>query len=520
MSSLQQTSRTAKSLQNVKVAFAFYLINLILQFFSRKIFLDYLGSEVLGLNTTAQNLLGFLNLAELGIGSAVAYNLYKPLFDNNRQAINDIVSIQGWLYRRIAYIVIAGSVILMCFFPWIFAKAQVPLWYTYGSFIALLASALLGYFVNYRQIVLSADQKEYKITFSIQGVKVIKVLLQMLAIWQLTNGYVYWMLLEVIMAVVTSFVLDKAIRKEYPWLNPQISQGPALQRQYPEIIRKTKQVFFHKIGGFVLSQTSPLIIYAYASLTLVAVYGNYMLIVTGVTALMNALLNSINAGIGNLVAEGNKQRIKKVYWEITLLRIWVASIICFGMLMLGDSFITLWVGKEYILPHTVFVILIINTFINLTRTNDSFIAAYGIFQDIWAPVVEATLNLGCSIFLGHFFGLEGILGGILISLLLVICSWKPYFLYRYGFKEPIVEYIKRYVKYIAIIVLLFIACSEISNYCFITPASSYVQWIVYGVKVLALYVILSIMIFALADKKARNLLGRIYKFIHKIKNYD
>ena len=336
----------------------FYFINLILQFFSRKIFLDYLGSEVLGLNTTAQNLLGFLNLAELGIGSAVAYNLYKPLFDNNRQAINDIVSIQGWLYRRIAYIVIAGSVILMCFFHWIFAKAQVPLWYTYASFIALLASSLLGYFVNYRQIVLSADQKEYKITFSVQGVKVIKVLLQMLAIWQLNNGYVYWMVLEVIMAIVTSIALDKVIRKEYPWLTPQIRQGSALQRQYPEIIRQTKQVFFHKISGFVLTQTSPLIIYVYASLTLVAIYGNYMLIVTGVTALMNALLNSINAGIGNLVAEGDKQRIKKVYWEITLLRMWIASIICFGMYMLGDSFISLWVGKEYILPNTAFIILI------------------------------------------------------------------------------------------------------------------------------------------------------------------
>lgn len=517
MSTHQPTSRTAKSLQNVKVAFAFYLINLILQFFSRKIFLDYLGSEILGLNTTAQNLLGFLNLAELGIGSAVAYNLYKPLFDNNRQAINDIVSIQGWLYRRIVYIVIAGSVILMCFFPWIFAKAQVPLWYTYGSFIALLASALLGYFVNYRQIVLSADQKEYKITFSVQGVKAIKVLLQMAAIWQLTNGYVYWMVLEVIMAVVTSIVLDRAIREEYPWLNPKIRQGSALQRQYPEIIRKTKQVFFHKIGGFVLTQTSPLIIYAYASLTLVAIYGNYMLIVTGVTALMNALLNSINAGIGNLVAEGNKQRIKKVYWEITLLRIWIASIICFSMLMLGDSFITLWVGKAYILPHTAFVILIINTFINLTRTNDSFIAAYGIFQDIWAPAAEATLNLGCSILLGHFFGLEGILGGVLISLLLIVCSWKPYFLYHYGFKESIVEYIKRYVKYITIIACLFIICSKVSSYCFTGSVSSNIQWIIYGVKILALYTILSIIIFAFIDKSARSLLRRIYKFIYKIK---
>lgn len=517
MSFRQQTSRTAKSLQNVKVAFAFYLMNLILQFFSRKIFLDYWGSEVLGLNTTAQNLLGFLNLAELGIGSAVAYNLYKPLFDHNRQAINDIVSIQGWLYRRIAYIVIAGSVLLMCFFPWIFAKAQVPLWYTYGSFIALLASALLGYFVNYRQIVLSADQKEYKITFSVQGVKVIKVLLQMLAIWQLPNGYVYWMALEVIMAVVTSIVLDRAIRKEYPWLNPQIRQGFALQRQYPEIIRKTKQVFFHKIAGFVLTQTSPLIIYAYASLTLVAIYGNYMLIVTGVTALMNALLNSINAGIGNLVAEGNKQRIKKVYWEITLLRMWIASIICFGIFILGDSFITLWIGKTYVLPHTTFIILIINTFIGLTRTNDSFIAAYGMYQDVWAPVAEATLNLGCSILLGHFFGLEGILGGVLISLLLIVCIWKPYFLYHYGFKESILEYIKRYVKYLAIIVCLFIICSKVSNDYFIAPADSYFQWSIYGMRILALYTMLSVTILAFVDKSARSLLIRIYKFIHKIK---
>lgn len=480
--------------------------------------MDYLGSEVLGLNTTAQNLLGFLNLAELGIGSAVAYNLYKPLFDNNRQAINDIVSIQGWLYRRIAYIVIAGSVILMCFFHWIFAKAQVPLWYTYASFIALLASSLLGYFVNYRQIVLSADQKEYKITFSVQGVKVIKVLLQMLAIWQLNNGYVYWMVLEVIMAIVTSIALDKVIRKEYPWLTPQIRQGSALQRQYPEIIRQTKQVFFHKISGFVLTQTSPLIIYVYASLTLVAIYGNYMLIVTGVTALMNALLNSINAGIGNLVAEGDKQRIKKVYWEITLLRMWIASIICFGMYMLGDSFISLWVGKEYILPNTAFIILIINTYVALTRTNDSFIAAYGMFQDVWAPVVEATLNLGCSILLGHFFGLEGILSGVLISSLLIVCSWKPYFLYHYGFKEPIVEYIRHYLKYIAVFACLFIICSKLSNYYFIAQIDSYFQWSIYGIKVLALYIILSIIIFAFTDSTAIALLKRIYKFLYKTIN--
>lgn len=508
-------SRTAKSIRNVKVALLFYFLNLILQFFSRKIFLDYLGSEILGLNTTAQNLLGFLNLAELGIGSAVAYNLYKPLFENDRNAINAIVSIQGWLYRRIAYIVIAGACILMCFFPMIFAKAQVPLWYAYGSFIVLLIAALLSYFVNYRQIVLSADQKEYKITLSVQGVKIAKVILQILAIRFLDHGYVWWMVLEVVMAGVTSWVLDRTIKKEYPWLKPKASEGKVLKQQYPGIITKTKQIFFHKIGGFVLTQTSPLIIYAYASLTLVAIYGNYMLIVSGVTMLVNALLNSIGAGVGNLVAEGDKRKIKSVFWELTVLRMWIASIICFGMYMLGNSFITLWVGKEYILPTTPFLVLILITFISLTRTNDSFISAYGLYQDIWAPVVEATLNLGLSILLGYYYDLTGILSGVLISLLVIIYSWKPYFLYKYGFKESLKEYVLRYAKYLSLLAIVFISGRTIITRYFHIACDNYFQWALYGMVTLSFYTVVSFILLYTVDYVFRNFIKHFLLFIKR-----
>lgn len=506
-------SRTSKSIRNVKVALLFYILNLVLQFFSRKIFLDYLGSEVLGLNTTAYNLLSFLNLAELGIGSAVAYNLYKPLFDKDHNAINAIVSIQGWLYRRIAYIVIAGSCILMCFFPMIFAKANVPLWYAYGSFIVLLISALLSYFVNYRQIVLSADQKEYKITFSVQGAKVIKIFLQILAIRFLDHGYVWWMALEVVMAVVTSYMLDRAIKTEYPWLKPAVSEGKKLQKQYPGIITKTKQVFFHKIGGFVLTQTSPLIIYAYASLTLVAIYGNYMLIVFGVTLLMNSLVNSIGAGVGNLVAEGDKKKIKAVFWRITILRMWIGSIICFGMYMLGDSFITLWVGKEYILPHSAFIVLIAITFINLTRTNEMFLNAYGLYQDIWSPLVEAILNLGLSILLGHYFGLTGILSGVLISLISVIYIWKPYFLYHNGFQESIMEYVLRYSKYLSGIAISCWICYYFTNTFIIPSFNDFPLWVMYCILIISLYAALSMAILACIDKNSRNLLKHLQNIL-------
>ena len=159
-----QESRTIKSLKNAGVSIIYYTLNLILGFWSRNIFYKYLGSEVLGLDTTASSLLSFLNLAELGVGSSVAYFLYKPMFDNDTHTVNEIVALQGWIYRRIAMFIIFVSVVMMCFFPWIFAKMELPLWYAYCTFLVMLFSSLLGYYINYRQCVLNTDQKGYKVT--------------------------------------------------------------------------------------------------------------------------------------------------------------------------------------------------------------------------------------------------------------------------------------------------------------------------------------------------------------------
>ena len=191
-------SRTAKSIKNSIVALSFYFIGLVLQFFSRKVFLDYLGTEILGLNTTVVNLLQFLNLAELGIGSAISFTLYKPLYSNDKKTINEIVSLHGWMYRNIAWIVIIGSAILMSCFPWIFEKITLPLWYAYASYGVMLVSALLGYFVNYKQILLSADQKDYKIQYSFQTSKLIKVCCQIFALTYFDNAFVWWLILEFI----------------------------------------------------------------------------------------------------------------------------------------------------------------------------------------------------------------------------------------------------------------------------------------------------------------------------------
>lgn len=509
-------SRTEKSLKNSAIALGFYFVNLILQFFSRKIFMEHLGTEVLGLNTTATNLLQFLNLAELGIGTAIACTLYNPLLRHDTQTINEIVSLQGWMYRRIAWIVMAGATVLMFFFPWIFAKMSLPLWYAYASFGALLISALLSYFINYKQIILSADQKEYKIQYSHKLSMLVKILVQILAIKYLNNGYVWWLVLEVGFAVIASIALNIVVKKTYPYLDTDLSRGQVLSKKYPDIITKIKQLFFHKIGGFALTQTSPIIIYAYASLTLVALYGNYMLIIMGIMSLMVAVFNSMNAGVGNLVAEGDKRRIMTVFEELFSIRFLLCCTVCFGVYVLTPAFITLWVGPQYVLDDLTLGLMVVTLYISLMRlTVDAFLNAYGLFSDIWAPVIEAAINIGMSVLLGYFYGLHGILSGVLLSLLIVVFCWKPYFLFKWGLREKLRIYIVLYAKHLVSAAGCLTVMYAIRGILPQNPAESIVSWVSYGFTVLGIFsVILFCTLYATVEGM-RNFIHRFLLFIKR-----
>lgn len=464
-------SRTKKSIKNSIVALSFYTVNLILQFFSRKIFLDYLGTEILGLNTTATNLLQFLNLAELGIGAAIAFTLYQPLFNDDKNAINEILTLQGWYYKRIGFFVLGGSAVLMCFFPWIFSKIELPLWYAYASYSVILLSALLSYFFNYRQILLSADQQDYKIQYSYKSVMLVKVALQMIAIKYFPYPYISWLVLEGLFAIIATFSLNKMIDKTYPFLCIVTSPIKELKKRHNNLTKKIGQVFYHKIGGFALTQSSPLIIYAFANLTLVTIYGNYQIIVIAITSLMTSFFNSMSGGVGNLVASKDQNRIAQVFQELFSIRFLLVTTFCIGFYILSPTILYLWIGKKYILPNSTVLLIICNMFFTINRaTVDNYIAAYGLYGDIYSPLAEATLNIGLSILFGYYWGLNGILFGVFISLFLVIFCWKPYYLFKKGFNESFFKYLRILIKNVvsagvSIALVLLISRKVSYSYC-------------------------------------------------------
>ena len=503
---MAEVSRTARVIQNAKVALFFYCINLILQFFSRKIFLDYLGAELLGLNTTAQNLLQFLNLAESGIGTAVAFALYKPLSQKNRQEIIDIVSLQGWFYRWVGLFVIAGSIVLMAFFPWIFAKTKVPLIYVYGTYIAFLISSLMSYFVNYKIIVLSADQKEYKITVETQTIKVIKVLFQMIAIWKLPQGYLWWMALEALSGVITSIRLTLCVKKEYPWLCVSTYSGREHLKNYDFLVVRIKQFFFQHIASFILLQSTPLLIYIFSGLTEVAIYGNYLIIIGSCFMLSARFELSLQAGVGNLVAVGSLDRIKSVFWEIYTIRLLISGYICCAFFILVEPFIKLWIGESYILSLPALILMTAIYFIQMSQTTNMFLKAYGLFRDVWAPVAQALLNICLSIGFGYFLGISGVLTGVLISQVLIIKLWKPYFLYKEAFHENFIEYIVLYIKKLSLLFIVFMLTFVLSSNFVLIGNYNYCDWIMYAVIVSIIYCCIGSLFFYVLDHSFREVL--------------
>lgn len=435
---IKADSRTGKTLHNGIVAMGMYVLNLVLQFVSRGVFLHYLGTEILGLNTTASNILQFLNLAELGVWSAVASSLYKPLHEHDEETICRISTFNGALYRRIGLTVITGALAVMGFFPLIFAKMELPLYYAYLSFGVLLFSSLLGYFVNYRQFILSADQKNYKVQYTLRLAQSIKLLTQIAAMLTLPHPFFTWLSLEVVFAVVGSVALERVVKRTYPFLKDTGESFKSLRQDYPEIITKTKQLFIQKISGYVLFQTSPFIIYGFASLTLVTLYGNYMLIVNGMISLMAAVFNGMLAGIGNLVASSTRRHVIDVFYQLFSLRFLIITILTFAIIACGQSFVEIWIGQKYLLPLSTLAILAVTFWVYVNRyVIYDYLSAYGYFGDIWASIAEVVVNIAFSIVLGYFFGLNGILSGVLISLIIISAIWKPIYLFRIKLNESL-----------------------------------------------------------------------------------
>lgn len=499
---------------NARVNVLFYFASLFFAFFSRRIFLDCLGAEFIGLTGLLGNILGYLNLAELGIGTTISFFLFKPLRSGNQQEIAEVVSVFGFLYRRVGTFIAIAGLIVSAFFPLILGGEEVSMGVAYFAFYSFMGSSLISYFLNYRSVLLSADQKNYIVQVYFQTANIVRIGLQIALAWWYKNLYV-WVAVEFVFSVIACVVLNWKIAREYPWLRTSAAAGKALIKKYPAILPNTRNVFIHKLKDFILSKSDELMVFAFVSLKMVAYYGNYTMIINKVLLLFKSIMDGVGPGVGNLVAEGDDGKTMRVFWELSAIRHFIAGLVVFALYALMEPFITLWLGGQYVLSRDILILLCIYQYFAQSRdVVDTFIYAHGLYADTWSAWTELILNVSITIICGIPFGIVGILMGKIVSVVVIIVVWKPCYLFRRGLHHRIAEYWSGALRYYAVSGISFFVALWLSRRITI-PTDTFGTLILYAVVVVSIYIVINIPLLYFTCRGSHDCLVRIKGMIRR-----
>jgi O-antigen/teichoic acid export membrane protein len=190
----------------------------------------------------------------------------------------------------------------------------------------------------------------------------------------------------------------------------------------------------------------------------------------------------MNAGVGNLIAEGNQKNTMKVFWELTAIRFLIVGFVVFGLLLFVQPFIACWFGQEYLLSNIILYLLIFNIFIMLSRgVVEMYIGACGLFSDVWAAWTELIVNICVTLCLAPFLGIIGILLGKIISIFFIAIFWKPYFLFTKGLHMPVSDYWRGMLPYYLIFSLFILIIFLIKSQYFEHTVDSLFKLIGYGI---------------------------------------
>ncbi|MCD7033156.1 hypothetical protein LRR81_02865 [Metabacillus sp. GX 13764] len=459
--------RTKYSILNIATGIGSQIVITLLSFVSRTIFIQFLGAEYLGVNGLFGNILGMLSLAEAGIGSAIIYNLYKPMSDNDTEKINVLMKFYRKAYIFISFIVILLGISLIPFLPFITGNSHIE--NITLIYIIFLVNTASSYLFQHKISFLNVAQKGYIVTAAYTVSSIFSILIKW-GILFFTKSFILYLLVDIIMTIGTSFILTGIVNKKYPFLTRN-TKSKLDKATKSNIVTNVKALILHNIGGYAVFGTDNILIASFINLKAVGLYSNYYMLFNLCRTFINQIFDNINYSVGNLVASESKEKVYSVFKVMMFFNFWIYSFFATFLYVIIEPFIKLWIGPEYLMGKGVLIILLLNFYVSGMRRSITMVkTTSGIFhEDRYAPFFEAGVNLFSSIVLVHYFGIAGIFLGTFISTLLVPFWISPYLVYKKVFDINLTGYFKRYLLYF----LLFMIVAEITSLtCSIFPSEN------------------------------------------------
>lgn len=468
-----QESRKVNTIRNLAYAWTSQGFTIIMNIVVRVIFVRILSKDYVGITGLFSNIITILSLAELGVGSAIVYGLYDPLAKNEQKKVKALMQFYQRIYIFIGCFILVAGIALTPYLSW-FVQEMPEIEQLSYIYILFICNAAASYFFSYKGTLISADQKDYVLKKIRVKVLFLMYMAQIVILLTLRN-YIVYLLVQVMATFAMNIGFSRAADRMYPYLREK-GKADLGEGQLQQIVKNTKALLCHKIGGILVFSTDNLIISKFTGLGNVADYSNYVLIQEALNGVLQQLFLAMAPSVGNLVAVEKGEKSQEVFWRIMFLDFWLygGSALCF--LCLAQDFIQLFFGENYLVPTEILLVIVVNFYLSGARKSVLvFKDAYGLFFQNWyMPLLESGINLLASVWLVYKLGLLGVLLGTTISSLLVPVWSEPYVLFRYGFRQPVISYWVQYGKYIALIMVAGLAAWQACLWIPFVPVLSFV----------------------------------------------
>lgn len=441
-------TRTQKSFRNVAFSLGSQGIELILKFVGRSIFIRYLAIEYLGVNGLFGEILTMLSLAELGIGSAIGFELYKPLREGNTKRIAALMKIYQKAYIVIGVFVAAVGLALVPFLKYIVKNpgpVKDDLVYIY---LFYLFNCVITYFYSYKSTLLVSDQKNYIVQTVKEISNITRTVFQVVVLVIFRNFYLY-LAVESICIFANNFIISFIVDKKYKYVKQQKNEEKLDKKSIKDIFINIKALSITKISTILVNSTDNMLMSMICGIVKTGLYSNYVMFTNIINTLLAQIFSNLYPSIGNLNAEGDKERSKFVFNAINLFDFWLYSFATIGVFILINDLITVWIGKEYLLSNVTVLVIAVNIYIKgMQNSIWIFKDTYGLFRyGQYMTFVTAILNIMLSIWFGKLWGISGILLATAVSRLITNVWYDPFMLFKHGFNSSVVRYYFEYICY-------------------------------------------------------------------------
>lgn len=454
------------------------------------------GSEINGLVSSLTQFLSYVSLLEGGITGVVSANLYKPLVDSDKYLLSRVIKTASNFYKKIGFIYIIYTVLLGIVYPLI-VKTGFSFIYIFTLTIILSINLLVQYLFSITwKTLLIADKKGFVVSLTYIVVIIINTIIT-IVILNIYKNIHFVKFISALIYLIQPIVYGIYVSKHYIIVK-DIEEDKQLMTQRWD-------GFAINIAAFVHNNTDIVILSLFASLSNVSVYSIYLLVISGLKSIINAVSQAITPVIGFAYVDGDKEKLTKSYTHMEFIILFIT----FFLFTVGGICITPFVklytkgiiDVNYNQP--VFGWLLIIAELIYCIKDPALTLAYSAnkFKDFkFIAYFEAAINIILSLILVRNYGLIGVAIGTIVAMS-IRSLYQIIYLKYHILNLKIVILFKGIVSYsLGMILTVFL-----SNKLFMFEINSFNQWVLYGILnsllAFSIFAIISIIIYYKTIKK-------------------